>query len=344
MIKALITGGSGFFGNILIKHLLKEGWECINFDIIPNNYIDTNLINIKGDIRSKKDLFECFSQNKIDVVFHCAALLAHGKIDKQDLMNTNAAGTRNLAEIASISGIKNFIYISSNCLWGEGKSYPISEDDLPEPCDNYGKSKLEGELILKEFHQLNPKILRVPTLIDEGRLGLLGLLFDFIADNKRCWVVGDGSNKYQFLYARDLATACLSCYGRKNYEIFHLGSDNVRSLREVYQHVINNSNSKSKISKMPRRLTVLMMKIFYKLGLSPLGPYHWGMIAESFQFDTTKAKNKLNWTPTLSNEEILLKAYKYYIRNRNEILSRENVSAHNSVSKAGIISLLKFIS
>ena len=86
------------------------------------------------------------------------------------------------------------------------------------------------------------------------------------------------------------------------------------------------------------------MRVTYKLGLSPLGPYHRRMIAESFKFDTSKAKLELGWSPTLTNEEILLKAFEYYKKNKNDILSRTNVSAHNTVTKAGIINLLKIIS
>ena len=86
------------------------------------------------------------------------------------------------------------------------------------------------------------------------------------------------------------------------------------------------------------------MLVTYKLGLSPLGPYHRRMIAESFKFDTKKAKLELGWSPTLTNEEILLKAFKYYKKNKKDILSRENVSAHNTVTKAGIINLLKILS
>ncbi len=341
---ALVTGGSGFFGNILIDELLKEGWHCVNIDILKSNRTDSNLTNFVGDIRLRSDIEECFSISKIDVVFHCAALLAHGKIKTKDLMDTNINGTKNLAEVSAENNVNKFIYISSNCLWGNPLPYAIDEHEYPEPCEDYGVSKLGGEIILNSFNQLNPIIFRVPTLIDEGRLGLLGILFDFIDNNKRIWVVGDGRNKYQFLYAKDLAKACILAENYNGSGIFNLGADNVRSLKDVYQHVISQGGSRSRISKLPRRLTLLAMRIFYKIGLSPLGPYHRRMIAESFMFDTSKAKKELKWMPTFSNEEILLKAFKYYINNKDSIRSRKNVSAHNSVTKAGIINLLKLIS
>ena len=45
--------------------------------------------------------------------------------------------------------------------------------------------------------------------MDEGRLGLLGILYQFIDENRRLPMVGKGDNYYQFIYAKDLANACL---------------------------------------------------------------------------------------------------------------------------------------
>ena len=86
------------------------------------------------------------------------------------------------------------------------------------------------------------------------------------------------------------------------------------------------------------------MKICFALGISPLGPYQYKMIASNFIFDTTKIKEKLKWHPTLTNEEMMLRAYNYYHQNKQEILHRKNVSAHSSVAKMGIIRLIKWLS
>jgi hypothetical protein len=87
---------------------------------------------------------------------------------------------------------------------------------------------------------------------------------------------------------------------------------------------------------------ILAMKICFWLGISPLGPYQYKMIASSFVFDTSKIKQKLGFVPTLKNEEMLLRAYEFYHKNKEEILNRKNVSAHNSVAKMGVIKILKW--
>ena len=68
------------------------------------------------------------------------------------------------------------------------------------------------------------------------------------------------------------------------------------------------------------------------------------MIASSFVFNTTKIKEKLGFKPTLTNKEMLLTAYSYYSKNKEEIKNRKNVSAHSQVAKMGIIGLIKKLS
>jgi UDP-glucose 4-epimerase len=86
------------------------------------------------------------------------------------------------------------------------------------------------------------------------------------------------------------------------------------------------------------------MKLCYKLGLSPLGPYQYKMIAEDFVFDTTKIKVKLGWQPTVTNEEMLLKAYMFYKENKEVIRSAKGGAAHRQSANMGIIKLLKYLS
>ena len=86
------------------------------------------------------------------------------------------------------------------------------------------------------------------------------------------------------------------------------------------------------------------MKLAHRLHLSPLGPYHYSMIAESFLFDITRIQQRLGWRPTLTNEQMLLKAYQYYRQNRAEISARTDVSAHRKAAAMGVIRLLKWIS
>ncbi len=345
MGKYLITGGAGFFGSILKKRLLDDGHFCVSIDLEPDNLEHDNFIAIQGDIRDTQLLDEIFEKYDFDAIFHCAALLAHVKEDIKNLWSSNVDGTKNIAEYAKKFNVNKIIFTSTNCLWGTGFDYPVTEEEAPKPIEIYGKSKLEGEKILLSYKDsINSVIFRCPTIMDEGRLGLLGILFEFIDEGRKLWMVGDGENRYQFIYAQDLVNACIKALQYNKSDIFNIGSDDVKSFNEVYEYVIQQANSKSKLVHMPKWFMVLGMKICFALGISPLGPYQYKMISANFVFDTTKIKQKLSFTPTLRNEEMLLKAYNYYHMNKNDILHRTNVSAHKSVAKMGIIKLIKLIS
>jgi len=223
--------------------------------------------------------------------------------------------------------------------------HAIAEDEPPAPVELYGRSKLEGENVLNEYKDdLIVNVIRCPTIMDAGRLGLLTILYEFIREGRRVWTVGDGSNRYQFIYAQDLAQACIQLLSYGRSDVFHIGSDDVRSMRDIYSYVIRETGSKSSVCSLPTMPTIAAMKLAYYLRLSPLGPYHYKMIAENFLFDTTKIKQQLKWEPTLTNEQMLLRAYEYYSTNLAEITARTDVSAHRRAASMGIIQLLKWIS
>jgi nucleoside-diphosphate-sugar epimerase len=303
---------------------------------------------VQGDIRDTELLARLFVGHRFEAVFHCAAMLAHDVTDEKMLWTSNVDGTRRLAEAAIAAGVHKFIFISSNCLWGENLGHPVNEEETPSPVEIYGRSKLEGERVLDAVQREHPELqvvtLRSPTIIDEGRLGLLAILFEFIEDNKKVWVVGDGSTHYQFIFAQDLATACIACLGYQPSNLFHIGSDDVPTMRGMYESVIRTAGSRSRVASLPKAPTIAAMKLAHTLGVSPLGPYHYRMIAESFIFDTTRIKRELNWRPTLTNEQMMLRAFEYYRANRRTIHERTDVSAHSKAAPMGIIRLLKWIS
>jgi len=345
MKTVLVTGGAGFFGGVLKRELLARNYSCVSLDIVPDEDSHPNLTSYQADIRDRAAVDRVFSAHSFDGVAHCAAMLAHELKDMKALWASNVDGTRNVADAAVAHGVKHLVFTSSNCLWGEPFGRAVREDDVPAPIEVYGESKHEGEKILQEYgNELNAVIIRCPTIIDFGRLGLLAILFEFIDEHRRVWTVGGGTNRYQFIYAKDLADACIRALGHTNSDVFNIGSDDVKSLGDVYRYVVKQAGSRSKVASLPLRPTIAAMKLAHKLKISPLGPYHYKMIAEDFLFDTSKIKEHLGWRPTLTNEQMLLCAYQYYSKNRREIESRTDVSDHRRAAKMGVIRLLKWAS
>ena len=346
MKKILVTGGSGFFGGLLKDRLLAEGFRVTNIDRVADRTQHPELTSIQADIRDAARVDDLFTRGEFDAVVHCAAVLAHGSsVDEHDLWSSNVEGTRRIADACRQHGVRKLVFISTNCLWAKNMHRPVTEDDAPDPIEVYGRSKLAAEELLREYTQdIDTVTLRCPTIIDSGRLGLLAILFEFIQDNKTVWVVGEGANRYQFVHAQDLATACLRAIDYDRAALFHIGSDQVKSLRHVYEAVIEEASSRSRVRSLPKAPSLALMQLAHKLRVSPLGPYHYRMIAEDFEFDTTRIRTQLDWAPTLTNEQMLARAYRYYAERRSEIHTRTDVSAHSKPAAMGVIRLLKWIS
>jgi nucleoside-diphosphate-sugar epimerase len=341
----LLTGGAGFFGNVLKQELLEQGAKCVSVDLHKDDQRHPNLISVQGDIRNRELLQRIFNTHRFDAVFHCAAMLAHDIPNDTTLWQSNVEGTRNIAQVAADSGTTSIVFTSSNCLWGHSFGRPVREDDPPNPIEIYGQSKWEAEQILREYSErLNVVIMRCPTIVDSGRLGLLAILFEFIDEGRTIWTVGAGENRYQFIFAPDLADACIRAMHYHGTCVFNVGSDNVEPLRTIYQYVIDHSGTRSKVRPLPKDITLLAMRVAHLLRISPLGPYQYKMIAEDFQFDTSRIKEVLGWKPTLNNSEMLLRAYQYYRHNRAEIAQRQHASSHRKTAQMGIIRLMKWLS
>jgi len=153
---------------------------------------------VKGDIGDAALLDRLFETYEFEKVFHCAAVLAHAVRDKDDLWTSNVDGTRELARRAGENGTRNFVHISSNCVYAENFARPVDETHPPGPVEIYGRSKLAAERELAAFSDpMRVVILRTPTIIEAGRLGLLAILFEFVAEGRRVWLVGKGANRYQ---------------------------------------------------------------------------------------------------------------------------------------------------
>jgi nucleoside-diphosphate-sugar epimerase len=92
----------------------------------------------------------------------------------------------------------------------------------------------------------------------------------------------------------------------------------------------------SRIARLPRGITLKVMRLTSRLGLSPLAEYHAMMYGQSMWFDISAAKNRLNWQPKYSNEEMILESYRWYVENRDK-LSAHGASHHRSPLRQGIL-------
>jgi nucleoside-diphosphate-sugar epimerase len=313
-----ITGGAGFFGCHLVRHLQSLGEEITVYDLEPlvPELVRPGTRSIVGDIRNKEMMTT--AMKGADVVHHNAAVLPISRSGKV-FWEVNVQGTKNVIEAAKACGAKKVLSVSTSAVYGIPKSCPINEETPLTPLGDYGTAKFDAEEVCRKFraeHDLDISIVRPRTIVGTGRLGIFGILFDWIRRGKRVYVLGDGENLFQLASARDLADACtkmtkLPCRN----EDFNIGSTEFSTVRADLEAVIRHAGTKARVQPINQKFAEICLSILDIFRLSPLVDWHYKTPHKPFYFDCAKAKRILGWTPQDSNERMMIDTYDWYLQN-----------------------------
>ena len=341
----LVTGSNGFIGSYIIKELIIKGEKVIGVDLTDDENVSSRYTFFKTNILDKKKMIEILKG--VDYVHHTAALVPLKKAGEK-FWETNVLGTKNMVEAAKINKVKHFSHISSSAVFGnvEKNDCPIGKDPKHlKPIEIYGKSKEDGEKIIKQEIESNLSsttfsILRPRTVIGTERLGIFEILYEWISEGKNIFIIGDGSNMFQFVHVQDISdVSILSCYKNKS-GIYNVGSDNFSTLESALKNLIKFANTNSKVVKLPVNLSIQTLKLLDFLKLSPLGPWHYLTYHKDFYYDLSNTCKELNWKPKYSNDEMLKESYSWYLKNKNFL--SHNKSLHKSKLKKGILKIIKY--
>jgi len=341
-MRSLVTGGSGYFGSLLLEKLLERGHECVSLDISEAEDYSPEVKFFKADIRNFEAVLEAC--RGIDVVYHNVAQVPLAK-DRKLFYSVNIRGTENILKAAAKAGVRKVVYTSSSAIFGVPKENPVTEYTLPNPGEAYGRAKLRGEKLCGDYAKagLDVSVIRPRTIIGHGRLGIFQILFEWIREGYNVPVLGKGNNLYQFIHADDLAEACILSANQTGFSVYNCGTDRFGSMRQVLQGLCDYADTGSKVKSVPMAPAIFLMKVTSALGISPLGAYHSLMYGRSMYFDISKAKSELGWQPRFSNEEMFIESYNWYLKNRSLVLKGHGVSHHRSAVKQGILSLIKWL-
>lgn len=215
-MKYIITGSNGQLGRALQNELKDTNNELFLFDIIE--FKNDNAIISAMDITDMDSVTNIFNSIKPDVVFNCAA---HTNVDKceEDIENAykiNAVGAQNLAIACEAIGAK-LVHISTDYVFSGDDELPRIESDFVNPQSIYGKSKLYGEELVKQFSS-KYFIVRTAWLYGDGN-NFVRTMLKLSKSNDRLTVVGD-----QFgspTYAKDLAKCIINLSKTEFYGLYH---------------------------------------------------------------------------------------------------------------------------
>ncbi len=343
MSRVLVTGGSGFLGINLIRHLLVRGFEVANIDLAPFDYPDCRerIRMVDGDIRDRSRVDD--AMEGADTVVHCAAALP--LYSEEDIMTTDVDGTRNVVESALKHGVRRFVHISSTAVYGVPDHHPLFETDPLIGVGAYGKAKIlaEGICAGARGKGMRVTLLRPKSFIGPERLGVFALLYDWAYTGHNFPILGKGDNPYQFMDVEDLCGAirlCLEGPGDALDEVYNIGAEEYTTLRQDFQAVLDEAGHGKRIVSIPVGPALAALRLLEKAGGSPL--YQWiydTVFRESF-VSIDKAKEKLGFRPDYSNREALIRNYKWYVEHLQDFSGKAGVS-HRVPWKQGMLGLAK---
>lgn len=339
----MITGGAGFLGINLVRHLLSRGHQVSVLDIAPFDYPDAQdqVTAHRGDIRDPKAVDA--ATKGVDTVVHTAAALPLYK--KQDIISTDIDGVRNVLESAQRNGVQRIIHISSTAVYGVPNHHPLYETDKLVGVGTYGMAKIEAERMCQEFRDrgMCVPVIRPKSFVGPERLGVFTLFYDWAREGHGFPMLGTGKNRYQLLDVEDLCDAIyLTATLDRTLanDTFNIGAKEFTTMGEDYQAVLDAAGFGKTIRPLPAAPAIFTLRVLNALHLSPLYEWVYETAAKDSFVSIEKAERVLGYKPRYSNKDALLRNYRWYLENLDKFKDVSGVS-HRTVWKQGALSLAK---
>lgn len=328
-MKVLVTGGSGFLGINLIRHLMNKGiQDIVSMDIADFDYPERDRIKIiQGDIRDKAAVEK--AMQGINWVIHTAAALP--LYTEEEILSIEVDGTRNLLEAAYAVKIDRFVHISSTAVYGIPDHHPLFETDRLEGVGPYGIAKINAEEVCLEYRNkgMVVPIIRPKSFIGPERLGVFAMFYEWAKDGKNFAMIGSGKNRYQLLDVEDLCESiylCLTLDEQIVNDTFNIGAKEFTTWREDQQAVLDYAGFGKRIIGFPEGPAILALKILEFFHLSPLYKWVYETAGKDSFVSIEKAEKILGYSPKFSTKDALIRNYQWYLEHYKEFENKSGIS------------------
>lgn len=335
MKKVLVTGGCGFIGSSFIRLALRNlsNFRLVNIDKITYAGNLKNLVDISADTRYRfvygdicnADLVrKIFAEEQIDTVVHFAA---ESHVDRSitgpiEFIQTNVMGTFTLLETArtawgreasqsSLGSSPRFLHVSTDEVYGSLGDIGLFTETTPyDPRSPYSASKASSDHLVSAYYHTYG----LPTLITNcsNNYGpyhfpekLIPLIINNALIGKDLPVYGDGKNVRDWLYVEDHCAAILTVLQKGEVgQTYNIGGNNEKQNIEIVQTICDILDN--------------------KVGFLPSGDSRRSLIKfvkdrpghdRRYAIDATKIKEELDWEPSVTFEEGILKTIDWYLNN-----------------------------
>jgi dTDP-glucose 4,6-dehydratase len=323
-MKVLITGGAGFIGSNFVNYMVKKypNYQIINLDAltyagnlenVKEVENEPNYRFVKGDI-TNRELVESLFAEGVDAVVNFAAEshVDRSITDPGVFVRTNIQGTQVLLDAAKKYGVKKYVQISTDEVYGTlGETGYFTETTPLAPNSPYSASKAGADLLVRAYHEtygLPVNITRCSNNYGPYHFPekLIPLMIINALNDRPLPVYGDGLNVRDWLHVEDHCAAIdLVLHKGRNGEVYNIGGNNERKNIEVVKAILQYLNK-------PESLITFVED---RLGHD-----------RRYAIDATKIREELGWQPRYTFEEGLKKTIDWYLENRSwweNILSGE---------------------
>jgi nucleoside-diphosphate-sugar epimerase len=313
----LVTGGAGFIGSHLVKHLTSREIpvRCLVRRSTPLHFLDpANVELLYGDLVTGEGLQAAFQG--VTTVFHVAGTV-HA-ISWQEYLQGNAQATANAVSAALDAGVQRFVHVSSISAVGPSpEGEVLTEEAVPHPISPYGRSKLAAEeAVLHSALRERSVIVRPPPVYGPRDTGLFG--FFRAVTRGRIPQVGRAEKRFNLVFVKDLVAGLTAAsHGAKNGEIFFLAHPPPVSWASLGMAAANVMRRNARSVHFPQRLATtagLAAEIWSRITGRP-GMLNRGTVresAENWVCDTTKAQKNIGFVCRTSLEDGLVTTLSWY--------------------------------
>lgn len=269
----LMTGGSGFIGTHLTRHLLNQGHHVRILDLrAPRHPPHSRLTWVSGDVRERGDLHSVLAR-PTDAVFHFAAIVSVPECEQDPAgsAQTNIEGTRNVAEamLKCARPSTPFFFASSAAVYGDAckDGTPLMEDlETLQPVSHYGRQKLESERILQALARdqgLHALSFRFFNVFGEGQdptspySGVITRFREAIRNQQEALLYNEGKNTRDFIAVTEIARACGLALSvpdsRLHGQAVNLCSGQSTSVSSLYEQMCQQAGALPRSRHLPPR-------------------------------------------------------------------------------------------
>jgi nucleoside-diphosphate-sugar epimerase len=322
-VRYLVTGASGFTGGHLARKLAAEGCTVRAF-VRPGSrteHLDhPNIEIVTGQLTDLQSLIA--AAEGCEKVFHIAAVFRTAGHADSYYYDINVGGTRNVLEAARRAGCERVVHCSTGGVHGHIEEPPANESYRFKPGDVYQRSKVDGEQAVQAAIRQGQRavIFRPGAIYGEGDLRLLKL-FRSIA-KQRFIMIGTGTPRLHLVHVDDLVDGIRLCGSRDEAlgETFLLAGPEAPTLNEIVQHA-------TAVLKLPPPRFRIPVWPVYSAGWlcemlcvplriePPLHRRRVGFFTHHREFDISKARRLLGYSPRVQSREGIARTIAWYERN-----------------------------